>query len=333
MKNLNITVLFTALVIITTSATAIDIINPETAYEKVDLKAYKNQAIEIVRNGLANQDLAVKMNAIEVVANTKSKELLPLVLNMTKSTSVITRFSAAVAMGDAEYTAANYQLKTMIEDPDENVRMAAAYALIKMGDTDSGLEAHILKGFKASTDTTIKANAAMLLGKLGDKRALTPLWDILKDVTADDKVQLQAVESIAMLQDKNIYQKLWALLISKYVDDRIIGVRSMGALGNLDAKNAIVTMLNDDIDDVKLCAAYELGKLNNKTGEAEVMDFLSQNSERLSSLEQSPASHLAIMAIGSINSTRLNRYLPKLLENRQKDLQLAAAQSLLLNVR
>ena len=304
---------------------------PGGGEESINLQNFKELAIQTVRAGLTDPDPSVKMHAIEVVATTETKELLPVVLKMLDDPAITTRFSAAVAMGDVKYKAATYKLKEMLGDSDENVRMAAAYALMEMGEKD--LEAHILKGFIASTDSTVKANAAMLLGKLGDTRALPPLWNILKDINADYKVQVQAVESIAMLKDEKIYQKLWALMISKYVDDRIMGVRAMGALGTLEAKSALVKMLGDDIDDVKLCAAYELGKLNSKTGLPEVLDFFTAKSAQLASLESSPASHLGIMAIGSIKSPRLNVFLPKLLANTRKDIKLAAAQSVLMNVR
>lgn len=331
-KSIVLTVLAAA-VISSVPSLAVDVINPLSLPAKIDLNAYKDKAIEIVRLGLNDENPQIKMNAIEVVANTKSKELLPLVLNMTKSTSIMTRFAAAVALGDANYSPATYSLKELLKDTDENVRMAAAYSLIKMGDTESGLEAYILKGFIASTDQTVKANAAMLLGKLGDKRALPPLWKSFNSGSSNDRFRIQAVESIAMLKDEQIYNKIWGMLISKFVDDRIMGIRAMSALGTLDAQHSIATMLDDSIDDVKLCAACELGKFRDKAGEREVLDFLSRNSDRISSLEQTPASHMAIMAVGTIKSPRLNVYLPKLLENSQKDLQLAAAQSLLMNVR
>lgn len=304
---------------------------PGSGDKTVDLNNYKELAIQSVRSGLADKHPSIRMHAIEVVASTKTKELLPIVLKMLDDPAITTRFSAAVAMGDVKYKASVYKLKEMLGDEDENVRMAAAYALMMMG--EKNLETHILKGFIATNDPTVKANAAMLLGKLGDKRALPPLWNCLKNVNLDDKVQIQAVEAIAMLGDEEIYQKLWALMISKYVDDRIMGIRAMSALGTLDAKNAIVTMLGDDIDDVKICAAYELGKHKSRIGEPEVMDYFTMNSAKLSSLESGPGSHLAIMAIGSIKSPRLNAFLPKLLANTKKDLKLAAAQSVLMNVR
>jgi HEAT repeat protein len=136
-----------------------------------------------------------------------------------------------------------------------------------------------------------------------------------------------------MLKDEKIYNKIWGMLISSFIDDRLMGIRAMAALGTVDAQNSIITMLDDDVDSVKMCAAYEMGKFKSKIGEPEVLGYFSKNSAKLNSLKSGPDSHLAIMAIGTIKSQKLYEYLPKLLDNPKKDLKLAAAQSLLMNVR
>ena len=76
---------------------------------------------------------------------------------------------------------------------------------------------------------------------------------------------------------KKYIQNSGTMLISSFADDRVMGIRGMGALGTADAKNAIITMLDDDILEVRLVAAEQLGKLNDNLGEPEVQDVFHKN--------------------------------------------------------
>ena len=310
---------------------------PSVPGSRSDLQRYKKQAVEVVRISLMDKNALVRNHAIEVAASANTTQLMPTVLKLTKGRAVPVRFAAAMAMGDVRYSASEYTLKKMLQDEDENVRIAAAYSLMKLG--NANLQDKLLAAL-AGNDRTVRANAALLIGKLGYKPALGALYAVVNDPESSDMVRIQAVESIAMLGDEKIYQHLWAMLISKYADDRIMGIRAMGALGTLDAKNAIMTLLyhsdedpGDEDIDVRLCAAEQLGRLSSKAGESEVLNYFSDVSHSLDKLPSSRANQFAIMAIGRINSIRLNRYLPKLLFNPNKDLKLAAAQSLLLVVK
>jgi len=305
---------------------------------------YKKQAIEIVRVGLMDKDALVRTHSIEVVSSTNTIQLMPLVLKLTKSRAVPVRFAAAMAMGDVKYTASEYTLKEMLQDKDENVRIAAAYSLMKLGVANHHDK---LMGALSSNDPTVQANAALLIGKLDYKPAIEVLYKLINNPNSNDMVRIQAVESIAMLGDERVYGRLWTMLISKYADDRIMGIRAMGALGTKNAKDAIMKQLyhieevsnedpknlgNEDIT-VRLCAAEQLGKLGIKAGEEEVLKYFSTVTYSLDKLPSIPNNQIAIMAIGRINGRNLNRHLPKLLSNKNKDLRLAAAQSLLLVVK
>jgi HEAT repeat protein len=311
-------------------------ISPGTDNSSVDLTRYKKQAIEVVRMGLMDENPLIQNHAIEVAATTNTTQLLPTVLKLMDDQSVPVRFAAAVAMGDTRFRPSEYSLKRLMSDKDENVRIAAYYSLTKLG--HKNLEDSILNSLQSSNQT-VRANAAMLLGKLGDKRVLDALYSALNDPKSSNIVRIQALESIAKLGDERLYQRIWAMLISKYTDDRIMGIRAMGGLGTRDAKNAITTLLYNNEDnpgdqalDVRLCAAEELGKLGDYTGEKEVLGYFSSLPTNLSALPSSRTNHLAIMAIGRIQSRQLGRYLPKILSNPNKDLKLAAAQSVLLIV-
>ncbi|MBN1816510.1 MAG: HEAT repeat domain-containing protein, partial [Sedimentisphaerales bacterium] len=120
----------------------------------------------------------------------------------------------------------------------------------------------------------------------------------------------------------------WPLLISIYPDDRVMGIRGMGALGTELARNALLTMLQDDVQEVRLAAAEQLGRLGDRSGEQEVLDYLSRMPA--SSEPTLVANSLATHAIGTIGTDRLAAHLPGLLKDPSPTIQLAAVQSILL---
>jgi len=287
------------------------------------------EAVRIVQENLADDNPLIRVNAIEVVATTKQIKLMPEVRRLLKDDIVPIRFAAALAVGDSEYSLAESSVRQLLKDENENVRIAAAYALSKLGFPENF---EVLRKAIASKDQTVRANAVLLLGKSGDKSPETrkSLWLTLRRRDSDDRVILQTAESIAMLGDERIYPKLWTMLISAYADVRVIGIRAMGALGTIQAKNALVTMLDDDILEVRLAAADQLGMLGDTTGEPVVLDVFTKNlTAGLDKEAHQRVNVFTALAIGRIGTARLTRFLPQLLKDESKSVRIAAAKAVL----
>ena len=233
---------------------------------RVDVEGLRDHAVRIVRQGLGSENSYVRAMSIEVVSTTRRMELMPMVTELLDDKTVPVRFGAALAVGDTGYRAGEFAAIEMLDDADMNVRIAGAYALAKLGRVE---KTELIRDALKSDNKTVRANSALLLGKLGNKSDIDRLYGLLSSAESADKEKLQVVESLAMLGDRRVFQsKLWPLLISKYSDDRIIGIRGMGALGTTDSRNAILTMLEDDILEVRLCAAEQLSRLGNRSGRA-----------------------------------------------------------------
>jgi HEAT repeat protein len=287
------------------------------------------QAARIIEEALADKNPYVRGNAIEVVAVTKRIRLMPKVRRLLGNEFVApVRFAAALAVGDTRYLLAESSLKSLLSDPDENLKIAAAYALNKLGAMDKADTFNLLRKAIAGNDQTVRANAALLLGKTADRQALRLLYVALQRRDSDDKVRFQAVESIAMLGDEYIFTKLWPMVISTYADDRLIGIRAMGALGTAKAKNVLVTKLDDDVLAVRLAAAEQLGKLGDTSGEPKVLEVFRKNLTAGLNIDQ--AQHISVLtalAIGQIGTPRLARFLPSLLKNESIFVRIAAAKA------
>ncbi len=283
------------------------------------------EANRIIREGLADDDPVIRANAIEVIAAVKRIKLMPKVERLLQDDFVPVRFAAALAVGDTEYSFAASSVKYLLEDEDENVRIAADYALSKLG-ANSGFK--LVRQAITSKDQTVRANAAFLLGKSGDESSLRGLWFALRDDNSDYKVKFNAAEAIARLGDERIDEKLLAMLISAYADDRVVGVKAMGALGTKKAKDFLITKLDDDVLEVRLAAAEQLGMLGETVGEPEVLEVFTKNlTAGLDEKELERVNVLTAMAIGQIGTAPLINFLPQFLKNESKFVRIAAAKA------
>ena len=290
------------------------------------------QATQIIQQALANSNPQLRANAIEIVAGipiSRARKFMPEVQQLLKDESVPVRFAAAVAIGDTGYSQARGDITQLLKDDNENVRIAAAYAAYKLG--YAGGLATIHASIK-SNDQSVRANAAFLLGKSGEspKRALPVLYETMRDETSDEKVILNSIEAVARLGDNKIYQKLWAMLISAYADDRVCGIRAMGALGTSQAEDSLLTMLKDDLTEVRLVAAEQLGNMGDISGEKVVIDALTKNTANAQDQEtKARIQTLAALAIGQIRTPALKNFLPELLKSEFQFARLAAAKAVL----
>ena len=282
-------------------------------------------ASQIIRAALADPDPTIRVNAIEVVAASKRIRLIPKVRHMLKDDFVPVRFAAVLAVGDLEYSLAAKSLTALLQDKNENVRIAALYALGKIGYPGNFEQ---IRRAITSPDQTVRANAALLMGKSGDNSTITrqALWWTLRRQDSGDMVRFQTAEAIAMLGDERIYPKLWTMLISAYADDRVMGIKAMGELGTLQAKDSLITMLDDDIVEVRLAAAEQLGLLKDTAGEPVILDVFSKNlAAKLDPQNRERLNVRTALAIGRIGTPSLTRFLPPFLKDESKMVRIAAA--------
>jgi HEAT repeat protein len=285
----------------------------------------REKALEILQNALSSENGIARANAVEVIVNAELKPLCPILRKMTLDGAPAVRFAAAAAIADLNDPKGYNRIKALFKDNNPNVRLAAAYALTKFGDRSKA--AYLQAGLKSNSDT-LKANAALLIGKLHQKRYYKDLKKLLSNPHASDKVKIQVMDSIAKLGYEDIYKRLWSLLISKHPDDKVMGIRAMGSLATKEAKDAIMTMLADELWEVKLAAAEQLAKLGSKEGLPELTEYLKKNADNLH--KDNVANKLAAMAIGRFNEPETNKYLPNFLKSDSMPLKLAASQSILI---
>jgi HEAT repeat protein len=290
-----------------------------------DLSASWSEALQIIQNALMDNDPLIRVHAIEVVASTRQLKLMPEVHRLMQDDYVPVRFATALAVGDVEYTPAKRSLNQLLKDNDANVVVAAAYAMGRLGSAE---HIQILREAAINTDPKVRANAVLLLGKINDQSSIPLLWNTMQDKNSDDRTVYQSAEALARLGDNRIFQKLWAMLISAYADVRLIGVRAMGKLNTPEAKNALIRMLDDDILEVRLVAAEQLGVFKDPIGEPKVLEVFEKNLTNGMDLQAAERINvLTAMAIGQIRTPALKKFLPQMLQNNSKFVRIAAAKA------
>lgn len=306
------------------STTRPEVSSATLAVAAVPVQTLKSKALTTLESSFADTNPYIRNHAIEASVTTSQKHLISYILQRLEDASPAVRFTATVAVGDMDCQTCQDALTKMMADENPNIHIAAAYAMIKLGDSSCYQK---IRDAAVSDDNTLRANALLLLGKLGNRNDMPLLYNALKDLDAQDKVHFQAVDSLAMMRDVKIYKaKLWPLLISKYADDRVMGIRGMGSLGTKEAIEAIETKLKDDVLEVRLAAAEELGKAGNMEGLDELIKYFQTNPD----LNQSTmATGTAIAAIGKVKSSALTGYLAKALDSQSSYMRLVAAQSVL----
>lgn len=283
------------------------------------------QAYQIIQNALDDTNPVARVNAIEVIATTGQFRLMPKVERLLRDEFAPVRFASALAIGDMRYSQAKSSLSPLLKDRDVNVVVAASYSMGKLGSTEYF---EVVRKAIQNNDQTVRANAAFLLGKTGDKSSLDILKSAQEDKNSNDKVRFQILEARARLGDTEVLQKLWAIVYSAFADDRIMGIRAIGLLGTSKARDILVTKLDDDVLEVRLAAAEQLGKLQDRIGESEVLEVFEKNlTVGLDAEAIERANVLTALAIGEICTPDLENFLPQLLKNESKFVRIAAAKA------
>ncbi len=297
-----------------------------TKNTKPGLSDMQTEAYKIINDSLRSDNPFVRVNAIEISANTKQLNYMPNVQAMLQDRFVPVRFAAAVAIGEMQYSPAVNAVNQLLRDSDPNVIIGASYAMSRLGYPEY---LNVLRETINSTGSqTIKANSALLLGKSNDKTSIKPLYNLMRAPDSSEMVSYQAAEALAMLGDESIFNTIWTMLISVYADERIIGVKAMGALGTPQAENALLSMLSDQIVEIRISAAEQLGKLKNKKGKNVVLEVMKKKLYQ----NQDPQSReriltLTALAIGEIGTKDLTKFLPELMKNESPFVRLAAAKA------
>jgi HEAT repeat protein len=293
-------------------------------------------ATQCLRNGAGLPERPdVRGMALEAISRVLKSEATLLLRAGLKDQHPVVRFTACMGLGELNAVDAKESVQPLVNDPDGSVRVAAYFALERMGDfshrlawRDAALNAE---------DPAIRRNAVTALGHLKDKKVVALLWKAAAG-DSDEGVRIQAVESLAYLGDTQA--------VSRLIHDAYGGLAfkqpfSLLALGKVKDDRVVpalrTRLAGAQYLEAKLAAARSLGMQGLADGYNLALQSLNWNQPRSDLPDDSPLNQImrvrmmAAMALGDIGKREALGPLTQTMKNPDDErIQVAAATSILM---
>ncbi|MBI4721486.1 MAG: HEAT repeat domain-containing protein [Candidatus Stahlbacteria bacterium] len=192
------------------------------------------------------------------------KKDIPLLSKVVGSGKRGARLYAIRRLEEVHESSAQFPLVEALEDPDSIVRARAAQGLGKLGFCDPAAVQALLEFVDDST-TMVAKSAIISLGQLGDPRADTTLYRIMKESRKFWEIRIVAAQACGGLPADAIYDQIF--LFSRHADWQIryLACVTMGArLDKRTEKTLEYIAHNDEKEDVKESARTALANLQQK---------------------------------------------------------------------
>jgi HEAT repeat protein len=278
---------------------------------------------------------AVRAQAMEAIAEVLPDQAGMLLREGLKDEHVGVRFAACMSLGALADRDALAAIRPLAEDPDPSVRVAAYFAIEKLGET--AYRRAWRDALLISPDAAVRRNAALAMGRLGNKNVL-PLLARVSTKDDDEGVRLQALEAMALLGD--------AYATNRFIHDAYGGLGfkqpfALLTLGHVDTdqvRSALRARLaNAPYLEARLAAARGLGMQRCDDGYDFALRSLNWNQPQQNVPDDPPALQvmrirsMAAMALGQIGRRDALGPLQRTMENENDPrVQLASATAILM---
>jgi HEAT repeat protein len=288
-------------------------------------------------------DPVTRANAIEALADTLGSGAGHVYVQGLKDPNPVVRYSAALAVAETRYQPARDALLAMarndrrVGEPDKRVLAAVVYALSRLGD-----DQHLnhLGPLLFDQEPEVRAAAAMVMGRIGNRSAIPPLTSRLSE-EQDPMVELQLVESLALLGDEAAIIQLEAYTRRRFVDERLVAIPTLAHVGGTRAIYVLRDMFDDDEPArVRAAAAAGLAELD-RANDVHYNYLLMAARDPMAAFAKEPHAReipqaelyslqqIAALGLGEFDNTAAVDVLHDLLASRDGSVRVAAAQSIL----
>jgi len=295
---------------------------PEDAASRASVE----RAMLVLQVQSRSPDPTVRANCIEALQPSSDPRAEDVIDAGLHDPEWIVRFSAALACGKRKSLALKPTLQELAtSDPNDSVRIAAIYALRRLGDTANMSE--LAKTFDSDNPAT-RANTAFVLGLMDDPSAIPLLKAHAKE--PDNRVRFEIAAALARLGDVHAQRAIVALAISAFPEDQWNAMAVCGDLPRDVAANPLVNIGlapkadSEDADAAtrrQLLAARSLGKLHSAQGASIAIDNLKNPNPNLRAL--------AAFALGEMLAPQQSYWLAPLLKDPDESVQRAAAAAII----
>lgn len=230
----------------------------------VDQMRFRGEAIAFLKQAATSNDPPLRIQALESLQAVAPAEGLPYIVDNIDNGYAGVSFAALMSAGAMQEKRCVEKARIRAEDSDPHVRIAAIYALHRMGDTKRTSELGEL--LMKNPDARVRANAAVAIGRMGEKGSIS----LLRTANQREKkelVKLQIREALAMLHDQHATEELIFAGFSAVPDQSLPAMAFLAESGNDRAEDLFRLRLRKaDIPEQRLIAARGLGKLGIDAG-------------------------------------------------------------------
>lgn len=274
--------------------------------------ALREEAKKVLMESMESSRSSIRTNALEAMEKVLGADARPFVVKGLSDTSEGVRFVACIVAGNLKFSDLRPMLYRLAYDTSPNVRLAARYGLHKLGDTT--LSQELINPGLLDERKEVRANAIMLLGMLGEPSAIKPLKQMRE---RNGVVQVQIVDALWRLGDRSVLDDLVAGTISGDPGEAILAILALGSQNTPEVADHIRGVMISEYAEVALAAARALGMLGFDDGYGVAMKYAKSADVR--------QRHMAALAFGDIGRSDAQARLKPLLEDKEPEVQIAAA--------
>ncbi|HIE50344.1 MAG TPA: HEAT repeat domain-containing protein [Armatimonadetes bacterium] len=213
----------------------------------------------LLEEGLTSPDQDVRRNSTQALI-TIGFPALPKLINALETGSAPVREGVAFALGELRSTRSIPALIGVLNAAEEDVRLSARDALVKIGRP----AVRQLIDALAHESYLTRMNAAEALGEIADPVATDSLLARLKE-DSNHLVRIYAAYALGKLGQRRVVPALLAVLKEDDKDLREAAAVSLGLLKDERAVEPLVLLLRDDAKGVREQAAEALGRIGQVT--------------------------------------------------------------------
>lgn len=271
-----------------------------TAQQQVKLD--RRAAALLTRAAQSDLDPVARANAIEALVEFAPRDSVAIFRAAVAADTPVVRYAGCVALGEARDQASLKALQRLRTDPDARIRMAAAFAAYRCGDTNAGRV--LAEMLTDHSDEKVRAEAAYLIGKLGERKALKRLRMALNREESG-YVAVHIESAMARLGDAESLNKLVEYALKSDAVTVLLSLQALVELADPIAEDALAYRLNSEADylQTRLIAARGLGKLGGDDGYELALSALDKSGEdRNETMQIRANAALALGAIGQVGA-------------------------------
>lgn len=224
----------------------------------------KRDALDCLKAAIAyRHNPLVRAEAVEALLSSRLQEGSPWIRTALLDEHPAVRFAACVAVGVSHDASARTAVGTCADDANASVRVAALFALHRLGDTTrTGYIPGYLLDHK---DPAVRRNAALILGLLGEESAVRILAKAMRD--PDEGVRHHALEAMARLGNREARQELTFMTNSGVGSLEVVALSALGNTRDPRFRDTFLYKLETAAHlETKLAATRCLGRLGSDAG-------------------------------------------------------------------